>query len=57
MDLTRYGMFSDTIVDVDSITSDGTSTNVLSNAKAKVTLKETLPGHGITMCLIKSADK
>ncbi len=53
--LARHGMTKDAVVDVDSITSDGTSKNILSKAKGKVTLKGTLPGRGITMYRLKPA--
>ena len=56
MDLTRYGMTADTIVDVDKITSGGTSQKVLSKQKAMVVLKGLLPAHGITMFLLRSAN-
>ena len=55
VDLTRYKMSANTIVVVDSIDSDGMSKNVISNAKGKVTLEKTLPGHGITAYLVQPA--
>jgi len=55
IDLARYGMTKDAVVDLDSITSDSTSKNVLNKAKGKVTLKGALPGHGITMFRLRPA--
>ena len=52
---TRYGMAEDTAIDVESIASDGTSKNMLSKAKGAVTLKDSLPAHGVTMFRLKAA--
>ncbi len=53
LDPARYGMPAGTVVDVDTFAPDGASKNVLSKAKGKVTLKGTLPGHGISMFRLK----
>jgi len=49
LDPTRYGMAPNAAIDVDSIASDGTSKNALRNAKGVVSLKGSLPAHGVTM--------
>ncbi len=53
MELARHGLTRDATVDVHSITSNGTTKNVLSRAKGKVSLKGFLPDRGATMYLIE----
>jgi len=49
----QYGMPADAAIDVESIASDGASRNVLSKARGIVTLKGTLPAHGVRMFRLK----
>ncbi len=53
LDLARYGMPADTVVDVDTFAPDGASRNVLTKAKGIVPLKGSLPGHHMTMFRLK----
>ncbi len=53
LDLAQYGMPAGTIVDVDTFAPDGASQNVLNKAKGVVSLKGSLPAHGLTMFRLK----
>ncbi len=57
LDPTRYGMAANATIDVDTIASDGTSKKVLSKAKGIVTLKGSLPAHGLTMFRLESTGR
>jgi hypothetical protein len=51
----HYGIPAGTAVDVESITPEGQSKTVLSNASGQVPLKDSLPGHGIILFRLKTA--
>ncbi len=53
LDLAQYGIPAGTIVNVDTFAPDGTSKNVVSNAKGIIPLTGSLPGHGATMFRVK----
>jgi hypothetical protein len=53
VDLIRYDMPKNALVDVDTLTPEGNSQSILRNAKGIVPLKGSLVGHHITMFRLK----
>jgi len=53
LDTARYGMPAGTAVDVDSVAPQGATRNVSRTVKGVVSLKGSLPGHGMTMFRLK----